>query len=236
VRQSVMLYRFTENKEDLSFAPAFTPLIGALENESTVLLLDRLSPFVPAARVAQEDFFAPDLTDLDKRKSVYYKSEINKIQRLLLFRSPISPLGHLKFVLDVASKPEVKGSFFEATRKAFDSEEIQNLRRTLDPVYTFRNKFIAHLERDIVTKELATTQLKQWVELLLLLRRSRTGVSLLQRYRELIDLKYLRGLTDVENRELATLSPQIDRQNDKFYGPIIDRLNAMVNKNNGGKE
>jgi type III restriction enzyme len=173
ISQAVMLFRFTENKEGLSFAPAFTPLMGSLEDASNALLLERLGPLVPRSRTAQQDFFNPDMSGLDKSKSKYYSNEVKKLERTLVFRSPISPMGHLKFALEVGRKGDRDGGIFDALRKAFAPAEYEKLLDLLNPVYTFRNKFVAHQEEEIVGKEIACSQLKSWIETLVVLHRCR---------------------------------------------------------------
>jgi type III restriction enzyme len=169
IRQAVMLFRFIENKENVSFAPVFTPLIGSLEDASNGLLLKRLEPFVPKGRSAQEDFFRPDLATVEVRKRRHYESEIKKLERTLVFRSPISPMGHLKFALEAASAREPAGLLFEALRAAFSDGRAQGVLSLLTTVYAFRNKSIAHQENEMVTRETARAQLKEWIDLLIAL-------------------------------------------------------------------
>jgi type III restriction enzyme len=172
VNQAVTLYRFIENKNTLSFAPIFTPLIGSLEDASNTLLVQRLGPFVPNNKPAQRDFFNPDLTGFEKAK--YYQGEIKKLERTLVFKSPISPLGHLKFSIEVAQKADREGAIFNALRKAFGSREFDNLLGTLNPVYVFRNKFVAHQEKEeSIGKDIAKRQLTNWISTLVLLQKLR---------------------------------------------------------------
>lgn len=173
INQAVMLYRFIENKETLSFTPVFTPLIGSLEDASNTLLVERLGPFVPNNKPGQKDFFNPDLTGFEKAK--YYQGEIKKLERTLVFKSPISPMGHLKFSIEVAQKADRKGGIFDALQKVFGSGEFGKLLDTLNPVYVFRNKFIAHQEKEeTVGRDVARTQLKAWIGTLGLLHRFRS--------------------------------------------------------------
>lgn len=175
VSQAVMLFRFTESKENMSFAHVFTPLIGSLEVASNALLLERLGPFVPYSRAAQKDFFNPDLTGLDSKKVKYYQSEVKKLERTLVSRSPISPMGHLKFALEVGQKGDCSHGIFEALQKVFGGSEYGELLDLLNPVYTFRNKFVAHQEKEEpIGRELARTQLKKWIEALVALHRWRS--------------------------------------------------------------
>ena len=173
INQAVTLYRFIENKTTLSFTPIFTPLIGSLEDASNTLLVQRLGPFVPNNKPAQKDFFNPDLTGFEKAK--YYQGEIKKLERTLVFKSPISPMGHLKFSLEVAQKADRNGGIFDALQKVFGSGEFGNLLQTLNPVYVFRNKFVAHQEKEeTVGKDVAQGQLKNWISTLVLLNRLRS--------------------------------------------------------------
>jgi len=173
INQAVTLYRFIENKTTLSFTPIFTPLIGSLEDASNTLLVERLGPFVTNNKPAQKDFFNPDLTGFEKAK--YYQGEIKKLERTLVFKSPISPMGHLKFSLEVAQKADRNGGIFDALQKVFGSGEFGNLLQTLNPVYVFRNKFVAHQEKEeTVGKDVAQGQLKNWISTLVLLNRLRS--------------------------------------------------------------
>jgi hypothetical protein len=83
-------------------------------------------------------------------------------------------MGHLKFAVEVARKADRKGPIFDALQKAFGSSEFENVLATLNPVYTFRNKFVAHQEKDdMVGKEIARSQLKSWIETLVMLQNLR---------------------------------------------------------------
>jgi len=47
------------------------------------------------------------------------------------------------------------------------------------------------------------------------------------RYRELVDKKYIEGLTLKETKELSDLSKVIDKKSENFYRPIIKKLEKM---------
>jgi type III restriction enzyme len=55
-----------------------------------------------------------------------------------------------------------------------------------------------------------------------------TNEALLLQYRQLVDKRYLAGLSEPETRELERLGSQIDEVNDRFYAPIIARIKAML--------
>jgi len=227
VTQAIMLFRFTENKANLSFAPIFTPLIGSLEDSCNALLVDRLVPYVPNTKTAQDDLFSPDLSSLPKAKRRYYEPEIKKLQRLLVHKSPISPMGHLKFALEMGLKSEEEGQLFDALRVAFGDPGNKKLLEMLAEVYDFRNKYIAHYERDVVAKDVAATQLRQWIGLLVALQGIRYRDSVVARYRELVERKYLRGeLSHAEGAEVTRLQAEIDSYYEDFYRPILEKLRA----------
>ena len=123
IEQAVMLFRFLENKENMSFSPVFTPCSRAMEDACNTLILARLQPTMPIGRVAEKDFFNPILSSIDQKKWKYYQDELKKLERTLVFRSPISPMGHLKFCLEYAIKSkEGLGGVFNAIRLHFGSE------------------------------------------------------------------------------------------------------------------
>ena len=167
VRQAIMLFRFLENKENLSFAAVFTPLLGALEDASNSLLLGKLAPAVPSGRIAEKEFFNPILTGVDGKKQKYLQDEIKKLERTLVFRSPISPVGHLRFCLEYANRGrEELGGILKAVKEAFATEADVKLLELSNSVYQFRNKYIAHQEHATVSKDLARAQLGNWIQAL----------------------------------------------------------------------
>jgi type III restriction enzyme len=231
VTQAVMLFRFTENKPNLSFAPVFTPLIGSLEDGCNALLIERLSPYVPNTKRAQEDFFSPDLSTLPKEKHRYYASEINKLQRVIVHKSPISPMGHLKFALEIGLGTEETGMFFDALHDAFGRPESKKLLDKLVEVYEFRNKYIAHYEKEIVAKDAAESQLGNWIALLVEVQQIRSRDAVLMRYRELVERKHLSGkLGSDDASELTRLQAQLDHYDDSFYRPILARLKTLARR------
>jgi len=231
VSQAVMLFRFTENKLNLSFAPVFTPLMGSLEDGCNALLLERLTPYVPNTRVAQEDFFSPDLSGVPKDKHRYYESEIRKLQRLIVHKSAISPMGHLKFALEIGLRSEDGAKIFDALHRAFGDSENKKLLAQLTEVYEFRNKYIAHFEKEIVGKEAAESQLRNWIALLVAVHRIRTRDSVVANYRELVERKHLLGKLEKEDAsKLQRLQAEIDQYDEEFYRPILERVRALTGK------
>ena len=134
------------------------------------MLLARLLPSMPSGRVAEKDFFNPILSSIDRSKWKHYQDELKKLERTLVFRSPISPMGHLRFCLEYAIKSkEELGGVLRAVKLHFGSDQDKELLETLSSVHQFRNKYIAHQEHATVTKDLAREQLKTWTTTLTLL-------------------------------------------------------------------
>ena len=52
--------------------------------------------------------------------------------------------------------------------------------------------------------------------------------EIIARYQELVDRKYLQGLTDEETSEMETLGQRIDDLSSDFYEPILSDLRARL--------
>ncbi|MEK7867937.1 MAG: DEAD/DEAH box helicase family protein, partial [Candidatus Omnitrophota bacterium] len=59
IEQAVALFQFFEKKEEMSFAPVFTPLLGPLDESAKGIINDLLLPLMPGIPVEQKDFFEP---------------------------------------------------------------------------------------------------------------------------------------------------------------------------------
>ena len=56
IEQAVALFQFFEKKEEVSFAPVFTSLLGPLDESAKGLISDLLLPLMPGAPTEQKDF------------------------------------------------------------------------------------------------------------------------------------------------------------------------------------
>lgn len=59
IEQAVALFQFFEKKEEVSFAPVFTSLLGPLDESAKGLISDLLLPLMPGTPTEQKDFFEP---------------------------------------------------------------------------------------------------------------------------------------------------------------------------------
>ena len=167
VEHAVALFYFHEKKESVSFGPVFQPLLGPLDQGAESILLGRLSSDVPAAETAQKDFFEPDMTAVKKKSVNFYKERVRTLKRLLVYRSPLMPIGSLIFCLDYAEKAtEPLGGIFASVRHRFSALTKSELPSQLQRIYEFRNKYIAHQDVELTDVDLTKAALKTWVEAL----------------------------------------------------------------------
>ena len=90
--QSVMLYRFFENKEGMNYAPVFTALLGSIDEVARGFLVRRLQLEEQKAR------FAPYLGGVDRKSEDYYRKLAQNLKRTLVFNNGLSLLGLLRSV------------------------------------------------------------------------------------------------------------------------------------------
>jgi len=165
VNQAVQLFRLYENKTDLVFSPVFTPLLGPIDKCCEELVFDRLVDDVPKGETEQNDFFLPYM-DVPQGRADYFKRNARLLQKLLVYRSAIMPIGILRFCLEHAGGPPDRiGGVFESIRKNFRDLHGTALEPLLAEVYDFRNKYVAHQDEELKDVCAARSALKKWVEL-----------------------------------------------------------------------
>ncbi len=224
-----MLLRFLENKETVLFSRFHTSSRCDGRCLQYADIREALTRSANWESCLQKDFFNPILSSIDPNKRKYYQDELKKLERTVVFRSPISPMGHLKFCLEYAAQEvDTIGGVLHSIKGLFGSFRDRELLGLLRSAYQFRNKYVAHQEHAVVPKELARGQLHDWIRLLFMLHDSRRPERVLTRYRELVDKMYLKGLSGSEVGEMELLSSEIDTDNEYFYGPIIEKIKQAV--------
>ncbi len=164
IEHAVALFHFHEKKESVSFGPVFQPLLGPLDQGAETILLSRLTADVPAAEIAQKDFFEPDMSAIKKKSAEYYKERLRTLKRLLVYRSPLMPLGSLIFCLDYATKAtEPLSGIFASIRSRFSDLTKTDLQQKVQQVYEFRNTYIAHQDTELTDVEKTRLALQTWV-------------------------------------------------------------------------
>jgi type III restriction enzyme len=163
VEQAAALYHFFRNKADVSFAPVFTPLLGPLDESARGMILRKLVEGVPTDRAGQYEFFHPDLGALPTNEANFHKRQAANLERTLAGQNGLMPIGLLRWCLDYASTSRRKiGGIFEHVRASFADVSRTDLFSVVDAVYSFRNEYVAHQDRELSDSELARQALVQW--------------------------------------------------------------------------
>ncbi|MBF2073015.1 MAG: DEAD/DEAH box helicase family protein [Synechococcales cyanobacterium C42_A2020_086] len=165
--QSVMLYRFFENKEGMNYAPVFTALLGSIDEVAKGFLVRRLQPEMPVTVDDQKAWFAPYLGGVDRKAEDYYRKLAQNLKRTLVFNNGLSLIGLLRSCLDYALNDTTKiGGVFEALQTQLRFQGGRKFLETVTRINDFRNTYIAHQEQELTDKNLAEQELKIWIEAL----------------------------------------------------------------------
>ena len=120
IAQALALFEFLEHKENITFGPVFQSLLGPLEDAARGVILERLLPALPAAPHDQQDFFQPYLEDLPRGQLKMLTDAARNLQRTLIYRNGLFPLGLLAFCLEHARDDRATtGGVYAAIRKSF---------------------------------------------------------------------------------------------------------------------
>ena len=164
VEHAVILFQFTETKQDMSFAPVFTSLLGPLDEASRGLLLHLLLPDVPAQPVEQNSYFEPYYGNLPKKDVNWLRVIANNLKRTLVYRNGLMPLGLLAFCLDYGRRDDQPvGGVFKSIREKFSQFKDTALYQMIDNIKEFRNTFVAHQEKELTDRKIAKAALKAWI-------------------------------------------------------------------------
>lgn len=163
VQQAAALYQFLRNKEDVSLAPVFTPLLGPLDEAARGLILRRLQDEVPLDRKLQREFFRPEMEHLPAGEANYHKRQASNLERTLIDQNGLMPIGLLRWCLDYVGTRRRTGGVFAAVRKSFEGISNPDLFSVVDSIYQFRNEYIAHQEGELSDPNVAKDALQVWV-------------------------------------------------------------------------
>ena len=165
--QSVMLYRFFENKEGMNYAPVFTALLGSIDEVAKGFLVRRLQPEMPVTVDDQKAWFAPYLGGVDRKAEDYYRKLAQNLKRTLVFNNGLSLIGLLRSCLDYALNDTTKiGGVFEALQTQLGFQGGRKFLEIVTRINDFRNTYIAHQEQELTDTNLAEQELKIWIEAL----------------------------------------------------------------------
>lgn len=165
VEQSVTIFRFLENKAHVSFAPIFTPLLGPLDESAKGVLLDFLGKNVPDDRIKQRDFFEADLRYMSQGEARAYIESARNLRRTLVDRNGVMPIGLLLWCLKYTRNPHRSlGGIFKAVEMRFSNFAKKDLYEMIDRIYSVRNEYIAHQNRELNDPNLARRTLQEWIQ------------------------------------------------------------------------
>jgi type III restriction enzyme len=172
VEQAVTVFRFLEKKAEASFADAFTSLLGPIDDAAKALLCGLLAATVPATEPEITSFFTGDLSSLpqDERKSVEWNG-LN-LRKLLVDGAGAMPIGVLRWSLKYAKSPRpALGGIFTTIKEQMAEIATKDFTGRIVAVNEFRNRYIAHQERELSDAEMARQGLKDWIAALAEMRR-----------------------------------------------------------------
>jgi type III restriction enzyme len=164
VQEAVVLFKFLEKKDGVSFAPVFTPLLGAIDDAAKAFIISTLKDAIPADSKQQQRFFEPDLKVLHPREEGIHKKHGTNLRRTLLESDGVMPIGLLKWCLEYAQSPKVSpGGIFSVIKAKFGSSSKSGLLEIIDRVYSFRNTYIAHQEKELVDRSIVEEAMNDWI-------------------------------------------------------------------------
>ncbi len=116
-------------------------------------------------RAEQYAFFHPDLADLPTGEANFHQCQAKNMERTLVDQNGLMPIGLLHWSLDYVRTTRRKvGGIFESIRIRFADVSQTDLPTMIGRIYTFRNEYIAHQDRELSDPELAKQALIQWTD------------------------------------------------------------------------
>jgi type III restriction enzyme len=164
IEQAIALFQFFENKEGMLFAPVFTSLLGPIDESAKGLINDLLLPLTPSIPVEQKNYFAPYYEGINKGTVDWLKANARNLEKTLIFKNGLMPIGLLKFCLEYSQADHHIGGVLEAVKKSFSKFKQTDLYATVKEIYDFRNTYIAHQEQELTDIDTARKGLIKWVK------------------------------------------------------------------------
>jgi type III restriction enzyme len=164
IEQAVALFQFFEKKEEASFSPVFTSLLGPLDESAKGLISDLLLPVIPSVPAEQKYFFTPYYEGLNKGTIDWLKMNEKNLEKTLIFKNGLMPIGLLKFCLEYSQSDYTIGGIFEVIRQCFSRLNEADLYDTVKSIYDFRNTYIAHQDKELTDIKTTKEGLAHWVQ------------------------------------------------------------------------
>jgi len=165
VQEAIALFKFLENKTGVSYSPVFAPLLGAMDEAAKRYIISTLKAAIPDDPNKRQRFFEPDLSALHPRDESFHKRQAFNLRRTLLENDGIMPIGLLKWCLEYAKSPKVPpGGIFSAIKAKFEGPEKKDILDTINKIYSFRNEYIAHQEKELDDMNTAKGAVDDWIK------------------------------------------------------------------------
>jgi type III restriction enzyme len=164
IQEAIALFKFLEKKSDVSFAAVFTPLLGPIDDAARSVIISALKDAVPQDFEKRGRFFEPDLSMLSPRDRSFHERQGQNLRRTLLENDGVMPMGLLRWCLEYAKSPRTPpGGVFNAVKMRFAQAAKTNLPDTVERIYSFRNEFIAHQEKELTDLDVARQAMLEWI-------------------------------------------------------------------------
>jgi type III restriction enzyme len=168
--EALLMFEFLSKREGVNLAPAFTSLLGELDNAAKAMIGQKLGPLVPGLPADQRTWFEPYIQGTQARPADFYKRVAQNLRKTLLFQSGVMPMGLLRDCMDYALNDKAKiGGVFDSLRQAFLFTGSRKVLEELTAVYNYRNKHIAHQESPISEAKPAGAAMGRWIKTLAML-------------------------------------------------------------------
>ncbi len=167
MRQAVLTLDYAIRARHLTYAAAFQPLLGPLDEYALQILEKFIKPAIPPSREASDAFFNPDLSYLPPRERVWLERTQRYLRNNLVFGRSMYRLGTLLSCLEYAQQRrwEVDG-VWSAVEEIFSRHEFDDLYRQLKQVNEFRNRHVAHVEAPLDDEQEAWAAMRIWLRCL----------------------------------------------------------------------
>lgn len=176
--EAILMFEFLVKRTDVNLAPAFTALLGAIDNAAKTMIEQKLGPSVPGIPGDQRPFFEPYIQGSSGKPADYYRRIAQNLRKTLLFGSGVMPMGLLRDCMEYSLNDNTKiGGVFDVVKQAFRFTGSRKVLQDLSAVYEFRNKHVAHQESAITDAKPAGVALGLWIRTLKVLTSATTSES-----------------------------------------------------------
>jgi len=162
MRQAVSLLDHAVRSRHPTYAAAFQPLLGPLDEYAMRLLEKAIRPAIPPRKEDSIAFFNPSLAHLADRERALLERNQRYLRDNLIFGRPIQRLGTLLFCLEHARQGGLGvDGVWQVVQERF--APLADLYDILTSVNEFRNTRVAHVEAPLTDEEEAWQAMRTWL-------------------------------------------------------------------------